>query len=247
MLPPMKEYVSLQDSDKLSRQHVFREASNKLPPLLSSMPPLQASSSISSSECSDLSDMYLAAKNKVTNFNILPTMPTSQTSKTASGGNTYRTMAALPPLPPAAGYASYDKLVTKQDTSYNTDSYNDGSSSASTQTTTINSCSLSSDGSLEAATGNTTTIDWLQQPMTKAPPQSSLNAAAASFVSPKSLNNAADARFPSIHDISTMSCDHHTMDRIKKQQDILAGGGSFFATSPRSFLLGIKKGPTYCF
>lgn len=241
MLPPLKDYVSLQDPAKQSRQHVFRDAS-ELPPLLS-LPTLQSSSSFSSSECSDLSDVYFAAKNRVTNFNILPSMPTSHKSKSANGGNAYRTMAALPPLPPAAGCASYDQLATKQDSSYNTNSYNNGSSAPS-QTPALKTCSLSIDVRSKA-TANATT-DSLQEAQTKAPPQSSLNAAAASFVSPKSLIPATES-FPSIHDNRSICSGHHTIERIKMQQDILAGGGSFFATSPKSFLLGIKKGPTYCF
>lgn len=40
---------------------------------------------------------------------------------------------------------------------------------------------------------------------------------------------------------------HYTNDRIKKQQQTLSGGGSFFAISPRSFLLGKKKAPTQFF
>ena len=235
MLPPMKDYVSLQEPDKLSRQHVFREGSEL--PLLS-LPGLQASSSFSSSECSDLSDIYLSAKNKATSFNILPTMPTTHKSKSTNGGNTFRTMAALPPLPPASGFASYDQLATRQASSYHTNSYNNGS--APTQAPVINSSLLHREVSSKTTIATT---DWLQQPKTKAPPQSTLNAAAASFVSPKNLNLPAES-VPSIHDCIR---GHHTTERIKKQQDMLAGGGSFFATSPRSFLLGIKKGPEYSF
>lgn len=45
--------------------------------------------------------------------------------------------------------------------------------------------------------------------------------------------------------VAQPTSNYHS-ERIKKQQAMLAGGGSLFATSPRSFLMGRKKAPTYC-
>jgi hypothetical protein len=47
------------------------------------------------------------------------------------------------------------------------------------------------------------------------------------------------------HSYNTNNNTSYHTERIKKQQDMLAGGGSLFATSPHSFLLGAKKAPCF--
>jgi len=49
-------------------------------------------------------------------------------------------------------------------------------------------------------------------------------------------------------DLNHISDPHsNTVERIKKQQEMLSEGGSFFAISPRSFLFGKKQAPKFSF
>jgi hypothetical protein len=88
--------------------------------------------------------VYFAAKNRVTNFNILPSMPTSHKSKSANGATlTEQWPPCLHSHLPLDAQVTIN-LLLKQDSSYNTNSYNNGSSAPS-QTPALKTCSLSID------------------------------------------------------------------------------------------------------
>ena len=230
-LPTMgKSCATNVPSNKLRSGVSFQE--QELPVL----PNLQFSSSFSSSG-SDASDNCQGLVNrKATNFDILPSMPMPQLSTTSSFGhaeNTYRDMVALPPLPSADTSASFASFVKGQSLKI---AHNDSSYTLSTSTA-CDSAPITTFSNHQTVSPMLTSIhsnlESLSYILTDG------YAAGSAYYYPDDIDN-------SIPD-NDIHRGYHTTERIKKQQDMLAGGGSLFATSPKSFLMGKKKDPAFCF
>lgn len=202
-------------------------------PELPVLPYLQFSSSFSSSG-SDASDISHGLVNsKASGYDILPSMPTTQRSTTSSlehGGNNYRDMTPLPPLPSVHTAASFSSLVKGQTLQT---SYNDRFHTQGAPTTAHDCAPMTTFSNNQTVSSVSTSLELLPFMFTD------IIATGSSYYHPDNIHNLI------------LDDDFHrgynTTERIKKQQDMLAGGGSLFATSPKSFLLGKKKEPVFCF
>ena len=200
------------------------------------LPYLQFSSSFSSSG-SDASDNCHGIVNSVASiFDILPSMPMTQPSKSSfdGGGNSSRDMAALPPLPPATNTSSFTSFVKGQNSQI---SYN-ANASTQCEPTALNAAPRTRFSNQQTVTSMLSEKD-IQIKLDSLPyMHRDVNAEGSVYKQPH-------------HNDSILCNDfhggYHTTERIKRQQNMLAGGGSLFTTSPKSFLLGKKKGPVYSF
>jgi hypothetical protein len=208
------------------------------------LPHLQPSLSFSSNE-SEPSEKLIATS-KTSNFDILPSMPSEiqRGDSQRLSGQCYRSMAALPPLSSATSSTFHTSQPQKsaEDILRSSLSYTYDAATIATQNLTT--------GHVQHDVNNQTGKLNFKDEITMILPSHKIEKSDNWIVSQSTSIPSRNTTSASHSNDSSLSAGNNMPkgERFFLTRKILSEtGNSFFATSPKSFLLGKKKSPVFCF